>query len=272
MMTLPSPGMDPARLDLVVQYALAAAAQEDDPWHRELGPIHLIKYAYLADLAYASRHGGETYTGAPWRFYHFGPWALEVNEEIERFAGEAGVERRTFVSAKYDGERSRYRLQDHTTIERIGRTLPGEVASTIRHAVHEFTNDTYALLNHVYLTRPMLQAKPGERLSFEGGSAAPEEIAPASVDSAAPSASWKQRREKAAEMADLRKRVRERLAERVSRRSPAVLPEPRYDAVFFEGLAWLDELAGSPIQPGEAEAVFSDDIWKSGTRGGTEIP
>ena len=37
--------------------------------------IHLIKCVYLADLAYDKEHNGQTYTGIPWRFYHFGPWA-----------------------------------------------------------------------------------------------------------------------------------------------------------------------------------------------------
>ncbi len=55
--------MDQDRIDHVIQLALLVAGREDDPFDRELGPIHLIKYVYLADLAYAERHGGETYTG-----------------------------------------------------------------------------------------------------------------------------------------------------------------------------------------------------------------
>lgn len=266
------PAMDPARLDLVLQYALAAAAQEDDPWQRELGRIHLIKYAYLADLAHAARHGGKTYTGVPWRFYHFGPWALEVNERIPGAAESAGAEPLTYSSAKYDGERTRYRLQDDAAIDRLARVLPGGVASAVRHAVHEFTNDTYALLNHVYLTKPMLRAAPGEYLVFEGEEPSIEEVGKASAEPEDAKLSWKQRKAKEAKVAALRKQVRERLAERVSKAPAPVSPQPRYDDVFFEGLRWLDELAGSPIEPTEAEAVFSDDIWKSGTRGGREVP
>jgi hypothetical protein len=272
MHVLAGPKMDPARLDLVLQFTLAAAAQEDAPWQRELGPIHLIKYAYLADLGHAARHGGETYTGVPWRFYHFGPWALEVNDRIPRAAESAGAERLTFKSAKYDGERTRYRLQDDAAIDHLARVLPGEVASAVRHAVHEFTNDTYALLNHVYLTKPMLRAAPGEYLVFEGEEPAIEEVGKASAEPEGAKLSWKQRKAKEAKLAALRKQVRERLAERVSNAPAPVSPQPRYDEVFFEGLRWLDELAGSSIEPTEAEAVFSDDIWKSGTRGGREVP
>lgn len=33
---------------------------------------------------------------------------------------------------------------------------------------------------------------------------------------------------------------------------------PRYDNVYYEGLKWLDSLAGPPLIEGEVEAVFSD--------------
>jgi len=42
--------MDIKRVDLLLKYILAAAGQED-PGNREVGPIHLVKYVYLADLA-----------------------------------------------------------------------------------------------------------------------------------------------------------------------------------------------------------------------------
>ena len=74
--------MNLAGVDLVVQYALLEAGRRDDLFDRELGPIHLVKYAYLADLAHAERRGGETFTGAPWKFYHYGPWAQEVHARI----------------------------------------------------------------------------------------------------------------------------------------------------------------------------------------------
>lgn len=51
------------KIDLLIQYAILIAGQEDEYPDRQLGPIHLIKYVYLADLAYAERNGGETFTG-----------------------------------------------------------------------------------------------------------------------------------------------------------------------------------------------------------------
>ena len=67
--------MNQERVDLLIQYILSVAAQGwGDFDDKEVGPIHIIKYVYLADLAYAMRHGGETYTDIPWRFHNFGPW------------------------------------------------------------------------------------------------------------------------------------------------------------------------------------------------------
>lgn len=48
--------MDINKVDLLLKYILTAAGQEDSG-HREVGPIHLVKYVYLADLAFAEGHG-----------------------------------------------------------------------------------------------------------------------------------------------------------------------------------------------------------------------
>ena len=46
------------KIDLLIQCAILIAGREDDYLDRQLGPIHLIKYVYLADLAYAERKCG----------------------------------------------------------------------------------------------------------------------------------------------------------------------------------------------------------------------
>jgi hypothetical protein len=46
--------MDIKRVDLLLKYILAAAGQED-LGQREVGPIHLVKYVYLADPAFAEK-------------------------------------------------------------------------------------------------------------------------------------------------------------------------------------------------------------------------
>jgi len=259
--------MDACRLDSLLHFSLAAAGQEDPPY-RALGPIHLIKYAYLADLAYAEQHGGQTYTGAPWRFFNFGPWAEPVYDRIEPAVRAIGAERRVFDRARYEGEFVRYTLEDDEAYERLSRQLPIEAVTAIKRAVHEFGNDTYGLLNHVYLTRPMLEAAPGEPLVFREEPAeppVPQEDAP--VDAPL---TRRARKEREAAIARLRLDVRARLAQRRAR--VRVVPAPRYDEVFRSGTEWLDSLAGEAVPATRAEATFSDDIWRSPTRGGTEVP
>ena len=44
-------------------------------------------------------------------------------------------------------------------------------------------------------------------------------------------------------MTDLKERVQRRLGER---KKHSASPAPRYDAIFYAGLAWLNSLAGEP--------------------------
>jgi hypothetical protein len=67
------------KIDLVLMYILAAAEQEDFG-NQEVGPIHLIKYLYLADLAFAEANNGETFARVEWKFYNYGPWSSTVYE------------------------------------------------------------------------------------------------------------------------------------------------------------------------------------------------
>ena len=76
--------IDSARVDLVIQFSLLVAGEEDDNFSRQLGPIHLIKYLYLADLSYAKRNDGKSFTGIDWQFYNFGPWSAAAHARIEQ--------------------------------------------------------------------------------------------------------------------------------------------------------------------------------------------
>ena len=46
---------------------------------------------------------------------------------------------------------------------------------------------------------------------------------------------------------------------------------PRYDDVYHEGIAWLDNLAGPQFAEGEYTVEFSDEVWKSATRKGEDV-
>lgn len=74
---------DIKKIDKLLQFVLLTAGQEEYYSSRWLSRIHLIKYVYLADLAYSKEHGGKTYTGLDWHFHHYGPWALTCFKRIE---------------------------------------------------------------------------------------------------------------------------------------------------------------------------------------------
>jgi hypothetical protein len=79
---------------------------------------------YLGDLAYAETHKGETFTGAPWRFHHFGPWAVEVFQRIEPVVNEVGASQRRITSPKLEDDYLRWTLVDDELFEYLNGSLP----------------------------------------------------------------------------------------------------------------------------------------------------
>jgi len=148
--------------------------------------------------------------------------------------------------------------------------LPFEVRHAIRDALHQFGDDTTSLLHHVYTTWPMLHAAPHERLSFmrpkEQAAMDSKEVKSVETPQAA-ALSKKELKKKKEKLAVLKERIKSRLADK-DQNQKMVKPEPapRYDEIFFDGVAQLDELAGAPILPSTGEVIFSDDIWKSRAR------
>lgn len=260
---------DPARVDALLQFILGVAACEDDYRDRELGPIHLIKYVYLADLAHAEGHDGETFTGAPWRFYHFGPWSSEVFERIEPALNSVSVHSKR-IPSRYADDFVRYSL-DRPDAERVRSrfegSLPMAVQSRIASAVHEFGSDTASLLRAVYLTKPMVNAAPEESLDFATVVREPK------VEYVAESKTMtsRQRRERKAHIEQIRAEVQKRLSAKVAPARSAA-PAPRYDDVFQNGVEWLDRLAGDGVPEASGELNVASDIWKSDARRKADVP
>jgi hypothetical protein len=70
-----------------------------------------------------------------------------------------------------------------------------------------------------------------------------------------------------ADMKTLKEQIQLRLAEKKLKKQQTIPSRPpRYDEVFFEGVRWLDSLAGEPVEPQEGEITFSKTIWKSPAR------
>jgi len=260
--------MDSGRVDLVLKFALAVAGQEDDWNRRELGPIHLLKYVYLADLAWAERHHGETYTGASWSFYKFGPWSIEVHQRIEPVVADLQAVERTIQSNTGD-DFKRWKLSDARLLSTLDDRLPLAITSAVKTAVHKFGDDTSGLLTYVYSTRPMLAAAPGERLDFTVAIVAAETPPPSYPEE--PSAKTvKAKKKETKRLEEVRRRVAEALKRDREREQVVMVPAspaPRYDATFIDGVEWLDNLAGeSSLVPERGHLQFSPLIWKSPAR------
>jgi hypothetical protein len=261
----------PERLDLLFQYILTLADASEDFRSRELGPIHLIKYAYLADLAYAQHNGGETFTGTEWTFHHFGPWSAVAFERIEPALEVLGTTSRK-VSSKFRDDVIRYKVGDADREElrnRLESPLPWAIISVLGRAVHQHGSDTADLLRHVYLTPPMLAAKPGATLDFT----AAVRTVPAAPDSEPVSLrklSSRERRQREQRIAEARAEIADRLA-KGPRGRVVPTPAPRYDDVFFEGTALLDALAGEPVTESEGAVEFDESVWASAQRRDTDL-
>lgn len=262
--------MDISKIDKIIQYALLVAGDEDDYSARQLGPIHFIKYIYLADLEYAATHNGETFTGVKWQFYKFGPWSQEVNSRIEPALLYINADKKTFPSDYEDrDEWVRWTATDNSFRNELERELPLIIKTTLRRDVHRFGKATPELLSYVYSTKPMLCAAPLEYLDFSTLMTPTKDLPHKQSNGEA--LSLRKQKILKANLRNLRIQNAERLS--AKRKNNLVTPpiSPRYDEVYFEGLKWLDSLAGEKIHEGEKDVVFSDSIWKSPSRCGDDF-
>lgn len=255
-------------INLVIQYSLLTAGEEDEYFDRQLGPIHLIKYVYLADLFYASRNNGETYTGINWVFYKFGPWSQEVNSRIEPALAAINASRKQFASDY--GEKEdwvRWDLRDDYLLREKEKELPPVILLHLKKEIHRYGKDTPSLLDYVYKTKPMLAAAPNEKLDFSLVESKPvrrdAEKTPLKVDGL----SNKKRKLLKQKMTVLREQQR---PGPIKLASPVI--EPRTDDVYVDGIVWLDSLAGENFVEGEKTVKFSDEVWKSTTRKAEDVP
>lgn len=262
--------MDEGRVDQIIIFALLEANRQDDPTNRELGPIHLVKYVYLADLAYSEFHNGETFTGTAWRFHHFGPWALEVFQRIEPVIERVGACKKTLSGPQIRDDFFRYSYADDYHYDRLYNSLPLEITGTLKRHIKEFGKDTAELLHYVYRTRPMLCAAPGEYLQFIPREKKKECSEAKGEPEKQLSVKRKRMRKEAIEA--LKKKVAEKRAEIESREKEwKEFTPPRYDEVYFEGVEWVESLAGDPIKPEEGVLEIPDAFWKSSIRTDDEV-
>ncbi len=127
--------------------------------------------------------------------------------------------------------------------------------------VHEFGDDTTSLLHHDNQTRPMLEAAPGETLSFktEIVEEEAEEVPSSKVSDIVELYQASSQKKRKADMKALKDRIQAKLVEKKLKKEQTISSRPpRYDEVFYEGVKWLDSLAGEPVEAQEGEISFGE--------------
>ena len=118
----------------------------------------LIKLLHLIEIEHY-KHIQKRLTDLQWQFYHYGPYA----PEIEHILGSPDIEEITFTLR--DGRKGSH--YDFTDDE--GQTkFPSELKRLIDYIVKDWGEiDLNKLLDHVYFeTEPMINAKRGQLLDF----------------------------------------------------------------------------------------------------------
>lgn len=249
----------------IYRYALAVAAQSDAPQFRELGPIHLLKYAYLVDLDFATYHNGSTFTGIEWVFHSFGPWSFVAHALISTAMAASFIQETRRPSDYGRDDYFRWSLiADASDENNGGLDLPLEVRGTLDHFVRKFGSDTPNILHFIYSTPPLIDAAPGEKLDFSKA-VPPIKESESSHVSLMQRLSDKQKAELTGRMRNLKTHFDQRYASTRSRRS---FVRERRDADFSETAKWVNSLAGPSFPDGDVRVEFDDAVWHSEARKG----
>ena len=252
-------------LDCILQFSLLTAGEEDDWKEQNLSRIHLIKYAYLADLIYSESNNGDSFTGIDWQFYKFGPWSNVVNSQIDQSMSAIRAERKTFESDYSDEDRVSWCKRDSKKLRDLQDKLPIVVTGRLKKYVHKYTNDTASLLHFVYSTEPMLRTKPHDKILFVSKKKVQvKSDAKEFIDFDSLSIKNKKKFLIKKEEYQLKKDLilqKKRNAKQKSTHPIEMEPE-----LLQKGTRWLDELAGPKIIEGNHSLKFDDSVWQSISR------
>jgi len=131
-----------------------------------ISKIRLIKFLYLADV-HSFRLRRQKVTPYNWSFYHYGPWTLEAQLDIEQCVTEGVIQPQQFAPGGDTEEITLYRASgpDPNIYQRLTAgfefALKADIDRWSRAPLNLF-------LNYVYFeTPPMGDARKGELLRFD---------------------------------------------------------------------------------------------------------
>lgn len=258
--------MNTQRLHDLIKYILAESNQDEDWRFRELGPIHIIKYVYLADMYFAVKNNGETYTRINWDFHHFGPWNLSLYKEIPDAVKMMGGDTRIFES-KYDKDGVRFSLKEDC-LDDASSKVPTSILFLLRKDIHSFGSATNDLLHYVYTTPPMTNATPGGRLDFKNDVFLQKEQL--NCDGF-PSMTTREKKKRKKRVECIREKIAQKREEKKRKRIKPT--PPRYDEVFFQGSSELgNEFEIYPINNDSGVLRVSPSAWQGNWRKNCDLP
>lgn len=259
--------MNITRVHDLIRYILAEASQDDEWTFRELGPIHIIKYVYLADMYFAMGTNGETFTGINWQFYHLGPWDLGLYKEIPNAAMIIGAKTRTFES-RYAKDGVRFSLKDEH-YDDSSSNIPLIISARLQKDIHDYGSATNDLLHYVYTTPPMANAAPREYLDFSHVVYLQKPSVKIKNGSHKLTPRFKKKRKK--RILDIREKIAKKSEEKRKKRIKPT--PPRYDEIFFQGTNALEnDIKHTPIKNHKGVLRVNPDAWSGNWRRRRDLP
>ena len=197
------------------------------------GKTKLVKLLYLMDVEnYRIRR--TTISGLEWRFYHYGPYAFEIDDilremevDIPQDAVRTGQGHKAIVFRLSREHRPRL-------VEQLPSSRELRIVNTVIRDWGEV--ELNPLLNHVYFyTEPMEQAERGDVLDFSAIQRRRSSRVAAQEVAMPPD-----------RLNDFKSRFQKARAKRIRR---PLLPAPRFDNVYEAGLARMrsEEAAGVAV-------------------------
>lgn len=132
----------------------------------KLARTALTKFVYMFDLYAAEEAGGKIFSGAEWKFWHFGPYAEALDTRLDALAAAGSIQ----MDARENGDKeyTLFYLGEWSTAKTprdLG--LSPDIGARVAEMIKLYSFDLPSLLNHVYFeTAPMRGAKPGATLDF----------------------------------------------------------------------------------------------------------
>ena len=201
-----------------------------------IGRTALTKLVYLIDLEHYKRHGKQA-TDLQWRFHHYGPYAPELQSQIQSLGLHADEAQFTAKSA--NRQISGYRYQNTADWRETQRAFNTAYDASVKRCVDQVV-EQWALeplptiLDYVYFeTAPMQDVKRGQLLDFSK----------IQIQLTVPQNTAKLEFTEEF-LSDLRRKWKEK-REAASQQNPQKATEPVYDEIYYEALKMMAEDEGA---------------------------